>query len=141
MASASHLSPAERSALRDLLAAAHDGAADRAAALARTFDDIVAAAEDANVDDEHDPEGATIAWERQQTGALADRARADGDEAAAALARFDAGDYGSCDDCGAPIPYERLSALPTTRRCVTCAAGAGAGAGRGAGVGPRSGRA
>ncbi len=45
---------------------------ERAAALAsiealtREFDAVVAASRASNADDEHDPEGATIAFERQQ---------------------------------------------------------------------------
>jgi RNA polymerase-binding transcription factor DksA len=38
----------------------------------------------------------------------------------AALAAIDEGGYGVCVGCGAPIPYERLEALPRTRTCVAC---------------------
>jgi DnaK suppressor protein len=31
------------------------------------------------------------------------------------------GDYGSCEDCGEPIPIERLEALPTATTCISCA--------------------
>jgi DnaK suppressor protein len=37
---------------------------DRLASLTRDFDDIVERSSDASRDDEHDPEGATIAFER-----------------------------------------------------------------------------
>jgi RNA polymerase-binding transcription factor DksA len=37
-----------------------------------------------------------------------------------ALARLDAGMYGSCTSCGAPIPEERLDAVPYATLCVTC---------------------
>jgi len=30
------------------------------------------------------------------------------------------GAYGSCSVCGTAIPYERLEAVPATRRCVSC---------------------
>lgn len=40
----------------------------------------------------------------------------------AALARLRAGAYGTCADCGAAIPFERLRAQPTAIRCVRCAA-------------------
>ena len=40
----------------------------------------------------------------------------------AALARIDAGTYGSCASCGKPINPERLDALPETVHCVSCAA-------------------
>lgn len=37
---------------------------------------------------------------------------------AAAQARVEAGTYGTCVDCGKAIPDERLTALPSTPRCV-----------------------
>ena len=40
----------------------------------------------------------------------------------AALARIDAGTYGSCVRCGSAIPVERLQMRPFAGRCVTCAA-------------------
>ena len=38
----------------------------------------------------------------------------------AALARLDAGSYGSCTSCKQPIPPERLEALPWTALCIDC---------------------
>lgn len=38
-----------------------------------------------------------------------------------ALSRIDATTYGSCESCGAPIPFERLEAIPYARTCVACA--------------------
>ena len=38
----------------------------------------------------------------------------------AALARLADGSYGECVDCGADIPYGRLSAYPAAKRCVGC---------------------
>ena len=40
-----------------------------------------------------------------------------------ALERLKEGQYGLCADCGAPIPAERLKALPTARRCMSCQTG------------------
>jgi RNA polymerase-binding transcription factor DksA len=40
----------------------------------------------------------------------------------AALARIEAGSYGTCDRCGAGIPEERLELRPFAGRCVTCTA-------------------
>jgi len=91
------------------------------ASLQATFDDIVAATEDVSTDDEHDPEGHTIAWERQQTAALLDAARTQLAEVDVAIRRIEGGDYGRCESCGRPIGDERLTALPTTRTCVACA--------------------
>ena len=39
----------------------------------------------------------------------------------AALARADAGEYGSCRDCGEPIDPGRLAALPFVVVCAECA--------------------
>ena len=38
----------------------------------------------------------------------------------AAEARIAAGTYGTCIDCGAPIPFARLAAYPTAKRCLRC---------------------
>lgn len=93
----------------------------RLARLQADFDGIVAAADGANVDDEHDPEGATIAFERAQVGALAGQARARLVEIEAALDRLRGAAYGTCEWCGEPIPAERLAVRPAARRCVPCA--------------------
>lgn len=95
--------------------------ADNAAqlqALARQHDEIVAASRDSNADDEHDPEGATIAFERQQVVALLEqlqRTRADIERALVV------DDYGTCERCGGDIGSERLEARPTARTCIACA--------------------
>jgi RNA polymerase-binding transcription factor DksA len=95
----------------------------RLAALTGDFDQLVAASEGSNADDEHDPEGATIAFERSQLEALVQQARTYLAEIEAASARVAAGTYGVCERCGRPIPEERLQARPTARTCVTCASG------------------
>jgi DnaK suppressor protein len=100
---------------------------ERAAALAqidaltRSFDDVVAASQSSNADDEHDPEGATIAFERQQVVALLATARQRLADVDAALARREAGGYGVCEACGGAISPERLAARPAARTCISCA--------------------
>jgi len=42
------------------------------------------------------------------------------DQIDAALHRIDAGTYGSCIDCGKPIPRKRLEILPFAKRCLVC---------------------
>ena len=39
-----------------------------------------------------------------------------------ALLRLEAGNYGSCADCGVPIPAARLRAQPSALTCVACQA-------------------
>jgi RNA polymerase-binding transcription factor DksA len=39
-----------------------------------------------------------------------------------ALRRIAEGVYGSCSECGAIISAQRLKALPTATRCISCAA-------------------
>ena len=92
--------------------------------LTRDFDSVVAASRDSNADDEHDPEGATIAFERSQIDALARQARHHLEEVDAALARVDAGTYGTCETCGTPIAEARLEVRPVARTCITCATAA-----------------
>ena len=84
---------------------------------------MVAASLDTNADDEHDPEGATIAFERSQIGALVRQVRHHLAEIDAALERVGAGTYGVCERCGAAIGEARLDALPAARTCITCASG------------------
>jgi RNA polymerase-binding transcription factor DksA len=90
-------------------------------ALTREFDEVVAASRSSNADDEHDPEGATIAFERQQVVALLEQARRRLADVEAALARRAAGEYGICQTCGRPIAPERLAARPAARTCIHCA--------------------
>ncbi|MFK8024860.1 MAG: TraR/DksA family transcriptional regulator, partial [Ilumatobacter sp.] len=95
--------------------------ARRANGLSRGFEAIVEAASDVATDDEHDPEGHTIAWERQQLAALLDEATSATQAIEAAIERVDGGRYGICTECGGEIAPERLDALPATPRCVACA--------------------
>jgi len=74
-----------------------------------------------NADDEHDPEGATIAFERSQVETLARTLRDHLGEVDAAVERLAAGTYGTCQSCGSPIPAARLEARPAARTCVGCA--------------------
>ena len=96
--------------------------AARLAALRGDHRGFVDASRDTNADDEHDPEGATIAFEREQVAALLAQARRRVEELRSALERNDAGVYGRCEACGRPIGAARLEARPTARTCIACAA-------------------
>ena len=88
----------------------------------------MAASAESNADDEHDPEGATIGFERAQLSALLEQSRARLVELDRALERVAAGTYGACEACGQPIAAGRLEARPTARTCVACATSSRAGA-------------
>lgn len=103
-----------------VLDAAEQAALARRAHLREAFDELVAASTNANVDDEHDPEGTTIAFERSQLDAHLRRVEGDLAELDAARERLAQGRYGRCERCGGPIPLDRLAARPTARTCVSC---------------------
>jgi len=110
---------------RELLAAERADALRRADALEREFAGIAAAASAGGADDEHDPEGATLAFERQHTAALLERAREQLAAIEAALERLRNGRYGLCDRCGQPIGADRLAARPAALTCIGCAVSPG----------------
>ena len=112
----------ERHRLRAGMRAARAEAERRLAALDRTFDEIVAAADLEPPDDEHDPDG-TTAYERAQVTSLAAAARATLRDLDRELARVDDPGYGACAACGRSIGLVRLEAVPGTRTCVRCPPG------------------
>jgi RNA polymerase-binding transcription factor DksA len=72
-------------------------------------------------DDEHDPEGVTVAFERAQVQSLLDQARADLVDLDRAALRVADGTYWTCVRCAGPIAQARLAALPAASTCITCA--------------------
>lgn len=92
------------------------------ARLRQDFEEIVQASADSNADDEHDPEGSTIAFERSQLDSSIHRAERRLHEIQDARTRVAAGGYGLCESCGEPIAAARLQALPLARSCIACAA-------------------
>jgi RNA polymerase-binding protein DksA len=107
--------------VRHRLAAERRRTQERLARLTQDFDAVVAASRDTNADDEHDPEGATIAFERSQVVALVRQAQQQLAEIDVAVRRVADGTYGTCETCGAPIGAARLEARPTARVCIACA--------------------
>ena len=89
--------------------------------LARSLGGIIDAANAVATDDEHDPEGQTIAFERAQLASLLSQARARLAELDDAERRVADGTYGRCEQCDQPIPPERLAARPTATTCIACA--------------------
>lgn len=107
--------------VRDTVEAEHRRIAEQIVDLRNSFAGIVDAAQLTSTDDEHDPEGATIAYERAQVSALLHQAQDDLAALDLALERVDNGTAQTCESCGGSIALERLLALPTTRQCIRCA--------------------
>jgi len=76
---------------------------------------------DSPTDDEHDPEGTTLAFEQSQAAALLRQATSRLDDIDHALSRIGAGTYGICIGCGSAIGSARLGARPYASQCITCA--------------------
>lgn len=112
--------PATESA-RERLLAQRDSAYAQIAALSRDFDTIVEANALVAVDDEHDPEGSSTAFERAHVAAMLAQAREHLADLERALERLERGGYGRCEGCGEPIPAERLEVRPAASTCVSCA--------------------
>jgi RNA polymerase-binding transcription factor DksA len=93
----------------------------RIVAMTAELADLAAASAGSNLDDEHDPEGSTVAFERAQLTAVLVQAREHLHDIGFALTRLAAAQYGLCEHCGTPISDERLAALPMARRCMACA--------------------
>jgi DnaK suppressor protein len=94
---------------------------DRLQALHAELNGMITDAVDTNADDEHDPEGSTLAYERTRVTALLADAQSHLNNLTAALVRLDSGSYSICETCGRTIPTERLEAVPTCRTCIGCA--------------------
>jgi DnaK suppressor protein len=67
-------------------------------------------------------EGTSEAAERLSTMAMARSISVSIADIDRALEKIMAGSYGICDECGGEIAEARLEALPSTSRCITCAA-------------------
>lgn len=105
----------------ELLALERAATVERAAALARQVEGLAEQQAHTTHDDEHDPEGVTIGFERAQLQGLLAGAREEIDALDRAATRLADGTYGRCTRCGAVIAPERLDALPAAETCIACA--------------------
>lgn len=107
--------------VKTALAAERARAEARLAFLDRGYDEIVEYSAVSPPDDEHDPEGATVGWERAQLSALREEAQQRLLDLDVASRRLAQGVYDRCERCEGAIEPARLIARPATRRCVACA--------------------
>jgi RNA polymerase-binding transcription factor DksA/SAM-dependent methyltransferase len=105
----------------EVLVAERVGTAEQITILGKDLAEIISAARSVATDDEHDPEGVTIAFERAQVAANLDRARGRLADLDWAIGRLAEGSYGRCERCGQPIAPGRLVARPAARTCIACA--------------------
>lgn len=119
------LTPEERAALEGLVASERERAVATEEALVGELEAVIEASAQANLDDEHDPEGATVGFERARVASQLDQARRRLNELDQAAERLRTGGFGTCERCGQGIALERLTAHPTAVTCVACAADSG----------------
>ena len=93
---------------------------ERASSLERELASLAEQQSLTSHDDEHDPEGVTIAVQRAQLQGLLNAARTELTELDRAAERLADGTYGHCRVCGDVIAPERLEALPATTTCIRC---------------------
>lgn len=103
------------------IAAERESTLGRITSLARQVDALAEQQALTTHDDEHDPEGVTIGFERAQLQGLLAGARRDLEALDRAAHRLAGGTYGRCLICDEPIPDARLEALPATETCLACA--------------------
>ena len=101
--------------------AAHERTVRQITSLEGVVAAIVEGSELTSTDDEHDPEGATIAYERAQANALLRQARSDLEALLVTRRHLLEDRVVVCADCGRDVDLERIAVLPTTHRCVGCA--------------------
>jgi RNA polymerase-binding transcription factor DksA len=110
--------PAEPFDPRSVLVAERARSERLLADVERSMQDVSDAREGSNSDDEHDPEGATLAWERGSLGAVRNDAQRRIEQVDRALERLESGTYGLCAEDGEPIPEARLRVVPWATTCV-----------------------
>ncbi len=71
--------------------------------------------------DQNFADSSQVTAERAEFEAVSGSLQASLDEVNEALAKFDKGTYGLCENCGNPIAPARLEAKPAARLCIDCA--------------------
>lgn len=74
--------------------------------------------EEPTFQDNHPADIATATFDREMASTLEENSTHVLTEIDAALARIEAGTYGTCTKCGKPVGQERLEALPWATLCI-----------------------
>lgn len=95
--------------------------AEKRDVLARRVRKVLVEDRDAPVGDVGDvADVASGAFEKELLYELNDNERQMLEDIEYTLKKIDHGTYGTCENCGKPIPATRLKALPVARLCVPC---------------------
>ena len=117
----SKLTARQLAKLRSLLVVDLEETQELVSQLAADLESMSSSRQDVATDDEHDPEGPTLAFERSQMNAVLEDAKVHLSDTEQALVLVDRDEFGVCLDCGERIPFARLEARPFARYCVNCA--------------------
>ena len=117
----SSLTTEQHSMLRGVLIADKEATESLIARLIDDLDSFTDARKDGATDDEHDPEGPTLAFERSQSTAILEQTRQHFAQIESAMLRLDDGSFGVCATYGKEIPFARLEVRPYSTQCVACA--------------------
>jgi len=115
------LTPEQRESLRDVLVTDREATGALIARLLSDLESFTNARTDSATDDEHDPEGPTLAFERSQATAILEQTREHLAQIDRAVDRLGEGSFGACASCGDAIPFARLEVRPYSTQCVACA--------------------
>jgi RNA polymerase-binding transcription factor DksA len=115
------LTPRQRTALRSHLAGDREKTRLLIEQIGEQMSAFMAARRDTATDDEHDPEGPTLAFERSQSSAMLAQSEQHLADIDAALLRLELGTYGLCMKCRSAIAVGRLQVRPQASLCIHCA--------------------
>lgn len=114
----SPLTQAQLDQLRAALLAERDGLEQDRENRMEDVRDFVANADEHGDYGQHTADDGTDTFEQTKNLSLANALQSHIDQINRALERMDAGTYGTCEECGQPIPFERLEAMPSTPFCI-----------------------
>jgi DnaK suppressor protein len=109
-----------RALLREQLEAERARLADLVAEIEREGHEALSEASGENNYRDHMADQGSATFERELDMTLDDNVRAALTDVEKALARMEAGTYGTCERCGEEISPSRLEAIPTASLCIKC---------------------